>query len=136
MTIYCIYSRHDGTTTMVPIKLFESESDPARLLFPTGAGATLMTGRRERQGQWHTTPKLGVTVIIEGLLDIEINRAASHCTTLVAGDILLVLDQSGDGHRSRAHGPHGMSALLLPLDAADLPALSSLFRDWPVGLII
>ena len=133
MTIYCLSSRRDGTTNMVPVNLHESESDPVRLLFPTGAGATLMTGWRERQGQWHTTPKLGVTVIIEGYLDIETNLAAPQSVTLKAGDILLVLDQTGDGHRSRAHGPHGMSALLLPLDAADLPVLSRLFRDWPIG---
>lgn len=136
MTIYCLYSRPDATTTVVPINFHEPKTDPALLMFPTGAGATMMTGRRERQGQWHTTPKLGVTVIVEGCLDIEINRAAPQCVTLNAGDILLVLDQTGEGHRSRAHGPNGMTALLLPLDATNLPALSTLFRDWPTDLTI
>jgi hypothetical protein len=134
--IYCLYSRCDGATSIVPINLCEPVLDPARVIFPTGAGATLMTGRRERQGQWHTTPQLGVTAIIGGHLDIEVNRADPQCVTLVAGDILLVLDRTGDGHRSRAHGPQGISALLLPLDAAQLHVLASLFRDWPADLTI
>ncbi len=136
MTIYCLYSRPDGATKVVPICLREPATDPARLMIPTGVGASLMTGRRERQGQWHTTPTLGVTVIVEGCLDIEINKAAPQGVTLVAGDILLVLDATGDGHRSRAHGANGMSALLLPLDAADLPSLARLFHDWPTDLTI
>ncbi|MDX2142630.1 MAG: hypothetical protein SFV19_04705 [Rhodospirillaceae bacterium] len=136
MTIYCLRTRGDGTTTIVPISLHESQSDPFRVNLPTGAGATLVTGRRERQGAWHTTPKLGITVILEGFLDIEVNRAAPERTTLKAGDVLIVLDQTGDGHRSRAHGPRGMTALLLPLDAADLPALARHFRDWPAEVTL
>jgi hypothetical protein len=136
MTIFCLYSRPNGTTTMAPMALRDSGADPFRTNLPTGAGATLMGGRNERQGEWHTAPKLGVTMILRGHLDIETQRANPSVTQLSTGDILLVFDRTGEGHRSRAHGPDGMTALLLPLAEADVAGLAALFADWPTDLVL
>lgn len=113
MTIHCLHSRAGGISDIVSLSL-------------TGA---------EHRVDWHATPKLGVTVILGGFLDIEINRAAPSVTTLAAGDVLLVVDYRGEGHRSRAHSPVGLSALLLPLAAADVPALAAAFVDWPADIV-
>ena len=136
MTIFCLYSRSDGTTTITPVSLHDTGADPFRLAFPTGAGATIMSGRKERQGEWHNTPMLAVTVVLEGQLSIETNRRTSRVTELGVGDVLLVLDRSGEGHRSRGHGPTGLTALLLPLAESDVSALSALFRDWPADFAL
>ena len=97
-----------------------------------GAGATLMTSRLDRTGEWHTTPNIGLTVMLKGWLEIHINRAQPKIFTLVAGDMLFVMDLTGEGHRSRAYGPDGMSALLLPLKASDLASFGQVFKNWPV----
>jgi hypothetical protein len=136
MTIFCLYSRANGTTTIAPVVLRDPGADPFRASMPTGAGATLMGGRKERQGEWHTTPKVGVTIVLRGHLNIETHRANPHVTQLSAGDVLLVLDRTGEGHRSRASGPEGMTALLLPLAEGDVPGLAALFADWPADLLL
>lgn len=131
MTIYCLYSRFDGTTTITPVLLRDPGTDPFRASLPTGAGATILSGHKDRQGDWHTTPKTGVTVVLAGHLTIETRAPAPIAVQLSAGDVLLVLDRSGAGHRSRAHGPSGMTALLLPLSEAEVSNLAGLFADWP-----
>jgi hypothetical protein len=136
MTIFCLYSRANGTITIAPVVLRDPGTDPFRASLPTGAGATIMGGRKERQGEWHTTPRLGVTLILCGHLDIQTQRAAPRTVQISAGDVLLVLDRTGEGHRSRAHGPDGMTALLLPLAEADVAGLAALFEDWPTDLVL
>jgi hypothetical protein len=89
MTIYCLHARAVGAAGIVPLTLRDPDSDPLRLAYPTGAGATLMTGRRERRGEWLATPKLGVTVILEDYLDIEVDRAAPARRSSAAGPSLI-----------------------------------------------
>ena len=61
-------------------------------------GWTYMEGPVERFVDWHTSGAGGVTVMLEGWMDLEVGSGAK-CRVL-AGDVLLALDTTGQGHRS------------------------------------
>ncbi|MSO98931.1 MAG: hypothetical protein EXR11_12055 [Rhodospirillaceae bacterium] len=133
MTIYHLSAGSGGIAHMQELVLANpGNADPLRTSLATSAGATLMTSNLDRTGEWHTTPNIGLTVMLKGWLEIHINRAAPKIFTLLAGDMLFVMDLTGEGHSSRAYGPDGMSALLLPLKASDLASFGQVFKNWPV----
>ncbi|MDX2223567.1 MAG: hypothetical protein SFV21_12505 [Rhodospirillaceae bacterium] len=134
MGVFCLYSTVAGPACVRELTFVNADMDPFRVGLPLGTGATVITGKAERRGAWHTTPQVGLTVILNGCLEIETNQAAPRLQPLVAGDMLLVLDRSGEGHRSRGFGPQGLTALLLPLAADAAVALPRLFANWPDDL--
>jgi hypothetical protein len=129
--VFCLYSTLRGPACVRELAYADANADPMRVALPVATGATVVSGRTERRSDWHNTPQVGLTVILAGGLEIETGRTAPRRHTLAAGDLLLVLDRSGEGHRSRGFGSEGLTALLLPLAADAVSALPSLFSNWP-----
>lgn len=131
MAVYQLYPGAEGVANVVQLKLKdESRPDPFRLALPTSANATFMTSHTDRQGHWHTTPAIGLTIILVGHLEIHVNRAAPTIHKLGPGDMLFVMDTTGEGHCSRAYGSPEMSAMLLPVRANELNTLGEYFVNW------
>lgn len=98
--IYCMYSGRDG----------QSHFSDAALALRADAVGRLSTGvlgakgwmyaesPQERFVDWHTSGPGGVSVMLDGWMDLEVGSGEKR--RLVAGDVLLALDTSGQGHRS------------------------------------
>ncbi len=123
--IYCMYSGRDG----------QSHFSDAALALQADAVGRLSTGLlgakgwmyaeslQERFIDWHTSGPGGVSVMLEGWMDIEIGSGEKR--RLVAGDMLLALDTSGQGHRSTT-GPR-TRGLSLMFDAPVEVVIKALF---------
>lgn len=63
---------------------------------------------------WHTAPCRQYIVLLDGEIEIEVSTGAKR--RFVAGEILLVEDTTGKGHRTRHTRPHRRRSLFLPLE--------------------
>jgi hypothetical protein len=139
MTVYCLYHTRNGTSNIVPLTLKLPDGQTRGGLF-VDREAFIMDGTAPRPTDWHCTPALAVSIILKGQLDIEVNKSAPRLTQLCAGDAVIVLDHKisdhCEGHKGLAHGPTGMTALVLKLAAADVPALAANFADWPADIAL
>ena len=135
MTIYCLYSDSSGRAQVRTLAPVTVDDDPLRLAIGLAtATATILFSGTPRHGKWHTTPHLGLTVVLDGYLKIETNRRAPEAVIVQKGDALFVLDNSGEGHRSEASDK--LSALLLPLTPDAISHFTELFPDWPRDLTL
>jgi hypothetical protein len=136
MTIYCLYTDPTKIARVQTLTPKSHIEEPLWVSIPMSSNTgTLLLSESARSGEWHTTPKLGMTSMLAGYLKIETNRADIKTTLVEPGDILFVLDDSGEGHRSETTGSPPMLAILLSLDAPSLPKFTETFLDWPTDMV-
>jgi hypothetical protein len=123
--IHCMYSGRDG----------QSHFSDAALALKADAVGRLSTGvlgakgwmyaesPNERFVDWHTSGPGGVTVMLGGWMELELGSGEKR--RLEAGDVLLALDTTGQGHRSTM-GPD-TRGLSLMFDAPIESVIDSLF---------
>ncbi len=99
--IHCIYSGRDGQSHFSDDALALTADAVGRLStgLQRAAGWMYAESPQERFVDWHTSGPGGVSVMLEGWMDVEIGSGETR--RLVAGDVLIALDTSGQGHRSR-----------------------------------
>ena len=137
MIFYCLYTDKTGTTRVQTLTPKAYSEEPLWVNIPMfGSAGTLLLSQSARSGVWHTTPSLGMTSVLSGTFKIETNRADSETTLVGPGDILFVLDNNGEGHRSEAMASPPLHAILLPLDASLLPMFAETFLDWPTDMVL
>lgn len=64
---------------------------------------------------WHTAPRRQYIVLLDG--EIEITVSTGETRRFGGGDVLLVEDTTGKGHRTRHVARQRRRSLFLPLDA-------------------
>jgi hypothetical protein len=137
MTIYCLYHSASGASHILPLE-FKADAGP-RYAFRADANAMLSDTTVPRETDWHCTPVLGMSTILRGYLDIEANKASPERVRLVAGDVLIVIDNNSgpnvEGHKGHSHGPNGVGVLMLKLNVEDIPALAASFSNWPQDIV-
>jgi hypothetical protein len=126
--IHCIYSGRDGQSHFSDAALALQADSVGRL--STGVlgakGWMYAESPRQRCVDWHTSGAGGVSVLLDGWMEVEVGSGERR--RLVAGDLLLALDTRGQGHRSTM-GP-GTRGLSLMFDAPIEAVMQSLFgRD-------
>jgi hypothetical protein len=99
--IHCIYSGRDGQSHFSDDALALTADAVGRLStgLQRAVGWMYAESPQERFVDWHTSGPGGVSVMLEGWMDVEIGSGETR--RLVAGDVLIALDTSGQGHRSR-----------------------------------
>jgi len=99
--IHCIYTGRDGQSHFSDDALALKADAMGRLStgLQRAVGWMYAESPRERFVDWHTSGPGGVSVMLEGWMDVEIGSGETR--RLVAGDVLIALDTSGQGHRSR-----------------------------------
>jgi hypothetical protein len=111
--IYCLYSAHDGQSRLIEAALQLDEESMGRMStgFMGARGWMYGVVQRERCVDWHTAGPGGLSVMLEGRMDIEVGNG-DKCTVL-PGDLLFALDTRGQGHRVRlAKDSRGLSVAL------------------------
>jgi hypothetical protein len=98
--IYCLYSGRDGQSHFAEEALALKTDAVGRLTTGlVGArGWMYAVSPQERFVDWHTSGQGGVSVMLEGWMDLEIGSGERR--RLVEGDVLIALDTTGQGHRS------------------------------------
>jgi hypothetical protein len=69
---------------------------------------------------WHTAPQRQLVVLLDGAIELEVSNGDRR--TFYGGDILLLEDTSGRGHRTRNVGPRERHSIFIVLD--ETPAFS------------
>lgn len=98
--IHCMYSGRDGQSHFCDAPLALKADSVGRLgTGLLGAKAWMYAeSTQERFVDWHTSGQGGVTVMLGGWMELELGSGEKR--SLVAGDVLLALDTTGQGHRS------------------------------------
>lgn len=99
--VYCLYSGSDGRSRLVEESLQLSDESLGRVSTGMLAARGWMYGvtQHDRFVDWHTAGAGGLSVMLEGSMDIEVGNG-DRCTAL-PGDLLFALDTRGQGHRVR-----------------------------------
>lgn len=63
---------------------------------------------------WHQAPQRQLIVLLDGEIEIEVGSGEKR--RFRGGDLLLVEDTAGRGHRTRAVNGKGRRSLFIPLD--------------------
>ena len=123
--IYCLYSGRDGQSHFSDEALARKTDAVGRLTtgMLSAKGWMYTESAQERFVDWHTSGPGGVSVMLEGWMDLETGSGEKR--RLVAGDVLLALDTAGQGHRSTM-GPN-TRGLSLIFDAPAEAVMQSLF---------
>ena len=110
--IHCIYTGRDGQSHFCDDSLALKADAAGRLStgLQPAVGWMYSENPQERFVDWHTAGPGGVSVMLAGWMDVEIGSGETR--RLVAGDVLIALDTSGQGHRSRmAANTRGLSLM-------------------------
>ena len=123
--IHCLYSGRDGQSHFCDAPLALKADSVGRLgTGLLGAKAWMYAeSTQERFVDWHTSGQGGVTVMLGGWMELELGSGEKR--RLVAGDVLLALDTTGQGHRSTM-GPD-TRGLSLMFDAPIESVIESLY---------
>ena len=66
---------------------------------------------------WHRAPQPQYIVLLDG--EIEITVSTGETRRFTGGDVLLVKDTTGKGHRTRHTRPQQRRSLFIPLDSKE-----------------
>ncbi len=116
MKITRIYSDAQGESHFEEVNVaLEDAGTIGRLSEPLPV--TSMVFRENEPGYdygWHTAPRRQYIVLLDGEIEIEISTGEKR--RFAGGEILLVEDVTGKGHRTRHTRPHLRRSLFLPLE--------------------
>ena len=123
--VYCLYTGRDRQSHFATDELALKADAVGRLT--TGVlgarGWMYAVSPQERFVDWHTSGGGGVSVMLEGYMDLEIGSGERR--RLVEGDVLIALDTAGQGHRSTMGA--NTRGLSLMFDAPAETVMQSLF---------
>jgi hypothetical protein len=111
--VYCLYCASDGKSRLIetPLRLDAESMGRVSTGFLGARGWMYGVTQRERFVDWHTAGPGGLSVMLEGRMDIEVGNGDT-CTVL-PGDLLFALDTRGQGHRVRlAKDSRGLTVAL------------------------
>ena len=83
-------------------------------------GATLLRLRQGAVEDWHVAPRTQFLVAVQG--ESEVTSGDGKKLRVKPGDVLLMDDTSGKGHKTAAVGPQDHIAMVIPVTAASHPA--------------
>jgi hypothetical protein len=123
--VYCLYSASDGQSRLVEETLRLDVESLGRVSTGMLAARGWMYGvtQRERFVDWHTAGPGGLSVLLEGSMEIEVGNG-DRCTA-VPGDLLFALDTRGQGHRVRMST--NSRGVTIALDGEPEPLMLKLF---------
>jgi hypothetical protein len=102
MAIIAIYD-DGGTSKLLDVEFRLEETDTFRWSGPQPAAHwVVIDGAPAGAKDWHTAGSAGLSVVIEGSWEIEAGDGSRR--KLERGDVLVLLDTTGQGHRSRVTG--------------------------------
>ena len=133
MSIYGLYSGIDGQSHLVELGIVGSGPALDKLL-PCHGWRPFQSDRVQVQAR-HPTPVAGMTVMLDGCMEIGVGGGSIHSVALRPGDMLLVLDTRGKGHSTSIRGPEPLRVAGVSFSAEDWPTIARHFSGWPDDLL-
>ena len=101
MTITRIYTDGSGHSHFADVEIDLADAGPiGRLSRPIPASAVIFrTTEPGYDYDWHPAPRRQFIVLLDGAIEIEVSTGVKR--TFRGGDVLLVEDTTGRGHRTR-----------------------------------
>jgi hypothetical protein len=129
MGIYCVYSGTDSESYLCELQIAGTGPALDQLLPCRGWRPFQHVGGGSRPA--HPTPVAGMTVILEGHMEIGVAGGSRRQLRLQPGDMLLVLDTSGRGHSTSIPATDRLRVAGVAFDSGDWPKVRAAFTDWP-----
>jgi hypothetical protein len=116
MRIHRLYADAQGESHFETVDVALTEANQAGQLSPRlpATGVIFREVSAEYDLDWHTAPRRQYIVNLEG--GVEITASDGETRRIGAGEVLLVEDTRGKGHRSRALDGKPRRGLLITLD--------------------
>ncbi|RMH69999.1 MAG: hypothetical protein D6675_10910 [Gemmatimonadetes bacterium] len=116
MTITRLYSDDNGDSRFEVIEIpLDDAGDIGRLSKPHPAtGIIFRENDADYNYDWHNAPQRQYIIMLDGAIEIETSRG--EVRTFRAGDILLVEDTTGKGHKTKAMGGNPRRSIFITLD--------------------
>lgn len=116
MTITRLYAAEDGTSHFEEMTIpLEDEGEIGRLSAPEAANTVIF---RENEADydydWHVAPARQYVVLLNGAIEIEASSGEKR--RFEGGDVLLLEDVFGDGHKTRNVGAAPRRSIFIRLE--------------------
>jgi hypothetical protein len=120
MKIVRVYADERGETHFGEVNLELADAGPIGLLSRpvTAKSVIFRKNHRDYDYDWHTAPQRQLIVLLDGAIELEVSDGSRR--TLRGGDILLMEDVTGRGHRTRNVEPCERRSLFVILDEGAL----------------
>ena len=116
MNVTRVYADEQGETHFANIDVeLHPAGEIGHLSRPIAAKSVIF--RKNDAGydyDWHTAPQRQLIVLLDGAIEIEVSDGSRR--TLRGGEILLMEDTTGRGHRTRHLEPRERRSLFIVLD--------------------
>jgi hypothetical protein len=122
MKVVRVYADDAGETHFGEVEVELTDGGPiGRLSRPIAARSVIFrTNEPGYDYDWHTAPERQLIVLLDGAIEIEVSDGSRR--TLRGGEILLVEDTTGRGHRTRHVEPRRRRSLFIVLEEGALPS--------------
>jgi hypothetical protein len=116
MKITRLYAADDGTSHFEDVEIALSDAGPiGRLSEPRPVAAVFFRENDpDYDYDWHRAPRRQYIVLLDG--EIEIEAGSGEVRRFRGGDVLLVEDTTGRGHRTRTVDARPRRSLFIALD--------------------
>lgn len=133
MSIYGLYSGTDGQSHLIELKIVGS-GPPLQQPLPCQGWRPFQCAPGIEQSH-HPTPVAGMTIMLNGCMEISVNGGTLRHVALRRGDMLLVLDTRGAGHATAITGTEQLQVAGVTFASADWPAIRPHFSPWPDNVL-
>ena len=116
MKVVRVYADDNGETHFGEVVVELSDAgEIGRLSQPVAARAVIFrTNEPGYDYDWHNAPQRQLIVLLDGAIEIEVSDGSRR--TFRSGEILLVEDTTGRGHRTRHVEPRRRRSLFIVLE--------------------
>jgi len=121
MKVTRIYADERGESHFADMEIELRDAGPiGRLSGPVSVASVIFRENEPTYDyDWHVAPQRQFVVLLDGAIEIETSDGERR--TFQAGEILLVEDVSGRGHRTRNVEPRERRSLFITLDETAFP---------------
>jgi hypothetical protein len=121
MKVTRIFSDSDGVTHFDALEIpLASQGEIGRIsAVQPGSGVIFRETEATYNYDWHPAPQAQWIVLLDGLIEIETGDGSKR--QFGAGEILVVEDVAGRGHRTRQLSPGVRHSLFIPISQKSLP---------------
>lgn len=116
MKITRLYSGDDGESHFEDISILLKDAGKIGRLSKQekATGIIFRENDADYDYEWHTAPRRQYIIMLKGIVEIEVGDGTKRCFD--PGDVVLVEDTTGRGHRSRALGNMPRKSIFVTLD--------------------
>jgi hypothetical protein len=116
MKLVRVYADERGETHFGEVNVELADAGPIGLLSRpiTAKSVIFRKNHRDYDYDWHTAPQRQLIVLLDGAVELEVSDGSRR--TVRGGDILLMEDVAGRGHRTRNVEPCERRSLFVVLD--------------------